>query len=164
MSLTLAASTLCCPVDALLGEGALNSTPEVLAAFPRPAACLGPRGCEELQAAPVVGLWVPRCPFRRSAGPLALLVCVEGGRASGSTVGFGLLAGWPREAKLWDTIRRGCLPTLSISWMRADLELRVRQAPVAEAAHPARAARAVHSWPSPEERRAVVLKLPVLGG
>lgn len=170
-SLTLAASTLCCPVDALLGEGVLDSAPKVLAAFPRPAACLGPRGCEKLQPAPLAALWVPRSPFRHSDGawpesanPLTLLVCVEGVRASGSSLGCSLLAGWPRDAKLWDTIRRSCLPALSISWMLADLELMVRQVPGAEAPHLAKAALAVHSWPSPEERRAFLLKLSVLGG
>lgn len=171
MSLTLAASTLCCLFDALFGEGGLDSAHKVLAGFPCPAACLGPRGCEELQLAPLAGLWVLRFPsFRHSAGarpdsagPLALLVWVEGVRASGSSFGFSLLADWPRDAKLWDTIRRGCLRTLSISWMLADSELTVRQVSGAEAPFLAKAPLAVQSCPSPEERRAFLLKHPVLG-
>lgn len=171
ISLTLAVSNLCCPADVLLGEGGLVSTPKVLAAFPCPAACLSPWGCEELQPAPLAALWVPQSPFHHSAGtwpdtasPLALLVCVEEVRASGSSLGCSLLAGWPRDAKLWDTIRQGRLPSLSISWMLADVELMVRQVPGDEAPDLAKAALAVHSWPSPEERRAFLLKLPVLRG
>lgn len=171
MSLTLVANTLCCPFDALLGEGGLDSIQKVLAAFPCPAACLDPWGYEELQLAPLAALWVPRYPsFRHPAGlwpesdsPLALQVLVEGVRASGSSLGFSLLAGWPRDAKFWDTIGWGCLPTLSISSMLEDSELMLKQVPGAQDLL-AKAALAVQSCPSPEERRTLMLKCPVFGG
>lgn len=116
MSLTLVASTLCCLFDALFGEGGWDSVQKVSAAFPCPAVCLGPWGCEQLQLAPLAALWVSRCPsFCHPAGPwpesdslLVLLAWVEGVRASGSSLGFSMLAGWLREAKLWDTTQWGC--------------------------------------------------------
>lgn len=112
MPLTLVAGTPCCLSDALFGEGGWDSVQKVSAAFPCPAACLGPWGCEQLQLAPLAAWRVSRSPsFCHPAGPwpesdslVALLAWVEGVRASG----FSILAGCLGEAKLWDTTQWGC--------------------------------------------------------